>query len=1098
MSIHWIRYANSTKLFLLQLFVFCLCSTIGPVSSAQTNSDPKVVLNHLYVVLDQTTYDRVLGSAFLNEEFAAIDSGMPEFNRPDGSTRSIYLRGQKTYLELLSPNNVFKEPVGKVGFGFSVEKTDRLGEVEKRLRAKKLEVGRIAQRWTKGAPNAVDWFQAVIAKASPDSPFVWWVSEFSPDFLKELYPKKFDLHGKVDRQSFLNPLYSDAKIFKDVESVTLKLPNVERQHFARGMRAMGFDQKSEDNCLRLTGPDLTIILENGKDSDVDSSVLKSVGFSTNRMKDNQIAEMVHPRFAVHVNGESGSISFANTNLVKRHRDAVRRTNCFPIEKLPDDLQVLSRHLLLKAMDSEALYTFVGDLKPVSEGFYQSYIMVKNPNVEELKNLQRAVSVWGCGNCYEAGILPFNRHYQGKRFVSVWVANRKCLNRKIEQKQEFFGQLGLTDRSTAQTALLMVERSSSMEDRWRGFGNLFGYPDSAIDFFVRAGVHHATTGEFVERDFRNFPTHARSVGGFVYAVPKLSLETESEKAVRRTVESVLTTYRSLRDQRIENDNPDQIVELLRDWFDDGSGWCHPSHASQKAAYWAESRKWVESNAIQLKSTDQYSEFDDLRQLDFLFAKPRIIALGDPAHGTREFLQFKHRVFRHLVENHGVRLIGIESSFATCLSIDEYIKSGTGNPKELIKAQGNWAWNTEEVLELVEWMRQWNADPKNRSDKLSFYGFDTRDFHTPLTTALAELEKTNANSANVYRNKLSKLLTTRSENSNVVSSQDMKQFLNAVDDLRNDIQKSSDKRSAEEKTVLDLAIFQAKSAIRQKLSEENNQSQIGSNLREETMAALVKKILDSHGSSSRMMLFAHNRHISKRPPERLRNTIRMGALLKKWFRKDYLPVALSFGSGICQAKYLPKPEEDSSKKILREFKVKGSRHDSFSQLFDRVKSSAFALDLLPNSNRQLPFWLKQAQFNRSIGNVFHHSETKTDANYEQLILPQHFELIVHVSKTTGAKLLGPIPKVYFGTTFANNSPIVLSVEKNSLAERCGILAGDKIVRFGDKEISSSKDFLWELSKLKRGGTVKIDVLRQLKRNGSRKYTLFILIPAWVSNQ
>lgn len=142
-------------------------------------------------------------------------------------------------------------------------------------------------------------------------------------------------------------------------------------------------------------------------------------------------------------------------------------------------------------------------------------------------------------------------------------------------------MGLTENTSALAALLAIERSSKREDRWRGFGLLFGYPKDAIDFFVLAGTHQATTGEFVERDFRNFPTHDRKTGGFVYAVPKLSPESESELAVRKRVESILAEYRAHRNLKIVKDDPEQVVELIRDWFDDGTGWCHPSHAMQKA-------------------------------------------------------------------------------------------------------------------------------------------------------------------------------------------------------------------------------------------------------------------------------------------------------------------------------------------------------------------------------------------------------------------------------------------------------------------------------------------------------------------------------------
>ncbi len=34
---------------------------------------------------------------------------------------------------------------------------------------------------------------------------------------------------------------------------------------------------------------------------------------------------------------------------------------------------------------------------------------------------------------------------------------------------------------------------------------------------------------------------------------------------------------------------------------------------------------------------------------------------------------------------------------------------------------WVWETEEVLDLIEWMRAWNAEPSH-TPELRFVGFD----------------------------------------------------------------------------------------------------------------------------------------------------------------------------------------------------------------------------------------------------------------------------------------------------------------------------------------------------------------------------------------
>jgi hypothetical protein len=265
--------------------------------------------------------------------------------------------------------------------------------------------------------------------------------------------------------------------------------------------------------------------------------------------------------------------------IRRHPAAVRREECFSTAGLSPEDEARSEQLLLAALDSEALYTLVGDLKPVSEGFHQSRFPINPPNLDELQWIKRVLATWRCGTEIEAGALVFAKLQQGERYFSAWVARRTCLDLAIEQQHEFFGVLGLSPLERTEVVLLTIERSENPGDRWRGFGLVFGYPCEAVDFFVRAGNHQAETGAFVQRDFRNYPTFSRETGGFVYAVPKLAPESNQDAQIRTRTAQILEAYRLRRERFVGADKPGAL-ELLREWWDDGTGWCHPDHATQQ--------------------------------------------------------------------------------------------------------------------------------------------------------------------------------------------------------------------------------------------------------------------------------------------------------------------------------------------------------------------------------------------------------------------------------------------------------------------------------------------------------------------------------------
>ena len=104
--------------------------------------------------------------------------------------------------------------------------------------------------------------------------------------------------------------------------------------------------------------------------------------------------------------------------------------------------------------------------------------------------------------------------------------------------------------------------------------------------------------------------------------------------------------------------------------------------------------------------------------------RLLGLGEALHGGRDILLLRNRLFIRLVEKHGFAAIAIESSFPRGRLVDEYI-AGQG-PESFDEVQelgfSHGFGRLKSNRELVEWMREYNADPSH-PHKLHFYGFDS---------------------------------------------------------------------------------------------------------------------------------------------------------------------------------------------------------------------------------------------------------------------------------------------------------------------------------------------------------------------------------------
>ena len=117
-----------------------------------------------------------------------------------------------------------------------------------------------------------------------------------------------------------------------------------------------------------------------------------------------------------------------------------------------------------------------------------------------------------------------------------------------------------------------------------------------------------------------------------------------------------------------------------------------------------------------------EDEELRWLDPLSGKS-VVGLGEATHGTAEFFDAKHRIFRYLVENHGFRVFAFEADFGESIYINEAIQQGNASQIEsLMNSRMHfWTWKTEEVKELLEWICTYNQG-KADDDKVHYVGVD----------------------------------------------------------------------------------------------------------------------------------------------------------------------------------------------------------------------------------------------------------------------------------------------------------------------------------------------------------------------------------------
>src|SRR5579872_2959444 len=122
------------------------------------------------------------------------------------------------------------------------------------------------------------------------------------------------------------------------------------------------------------------------------------------------------------------------------------------------------------------------------------------------------------------------------------------------------------------------------------------------------------------------------------------------------------------------------------------------------------EWVKANAIRLSTPVAGHGFDDMLPLKKVVGDARIVSLGEATHGTREFFQMKHRMLEFLATQMGFTIFSIEANMPEAYKLNDYVLNGTGDPARLIAGMYFWTWNTQEVLDMVQWMREFNKSGK----------------------------------------------------------------------------------------------------------------------------------------------------------------------------------------------------------------------------------------------------------------------------------------------------------------------------------------------------------------------------------------------------
>jgi erythromycin esterase len=299
-------------------------------------------------------------------------------------------------------------------------------------------------------------------------------------------------------------------------------------------------------------------------------------------------------------------------------------------------------------------------------------------------------------------------------------------------------------------------------------------------------------------------------------------------------------------------------------------------------------------MQALAKDPYAWSDeDLGFLDQVAGKS-VIALGESTHGTAEFFDAKHRIFRYLVENHGYKVFAFEADFGESLFINEAIQKGEqAEIDDLMRSKMHfWTWKTQEVKELLEWMCHYNQG-KPEEEKVHYMGMDCQ-FNTYHPDMIMEYLDGKGLPFELSADSLLGKAKMDTENNFLgYSSESFDAFLQKLDALQDSLTSHKDAlvaASSEKAFQLHSRILKVVRQVSEvKYFSQTQQYSI--NYRDKYMAENTVWLKD-YFEGEKIVVWAHNGHIANME---YGNTGMMGNYLNYALGDEYATIGFLFSQG-----------------------------------------------------------------------------------------------------------------------------------------------------------------------------------------------------------
>jgi erythromycin esterase len=372
--------------------------------------------------------------------------------------------------------------------------------------------------------------------------------------------------------------------------------------------------------------------------------------------------------------------------------------------------------------------------------------------------------------------------------------------------------------------------------------------------------------------------------------------------------------------------------------------------------------------------------------------RIIGLGEATHGNIELQKLKKDIFEALIKNEHVRVFVIEGDFGGGQEINQFILDGKGTAEEAVNALDYSIYKTEQMIDLVQWMHDYNATASDE-ERIYFYGNDMQRYDYSKKGLLDYYEVVNKDAGQKYAVQLEQASNNTMRS---LSTKQLAKIHEVLDNIIFDLQSNEvvyTEQSSSDTFAFALEYAQLMKQRTELFSNEGDYQQ----LRDQYLADNLQWIVEFEAARGHDKVFfsGHNGHIEKTSAS-LAGYKSMGSYLDELYGYGYFAI----GTDLMNSKFQALNRGSDKRKS---YNIKN--HNGLVSAFSEVEPNIFYVDFEKASeSKELLDIIRSEQKMVNVGDDFRSWQKLLKMFYTIEMIPnQAYDGIIILKEATPTEVI-----------------------------------------------------------------------------------------------